>query len=142
MVDLSVGFKMGIVMFVGETEFAPGEKVGVALDGAYGKTQPPLGIPQLLTGLSIPSGKNNGTVKGVKYFKCKEKHGVFVTANKIIRQPSGSPTVSKSRTKSPSPGLSHRRPTSNPTVFSTSHRPTYPSKSAYSRRTSSGGKRT
>lgn len=38
MVDLSIGFKMGIVMFVGETEFAPGEKIGVALDGPYGKS--------------------------------------------------------------------------------------------------------
>ena len=33
-------------------------------------------------------GKHDGTVKGVKYFKCKEKHGLFVRPDKIIRDPS------------------------------------------------------
>ena len=33
-------------------------------------------------------GKYDGTVKGVKYFKCKEKHGLFVRRDKIIRDPS------------------------------------------------------
>ncbi len=94
--------------------------------------------------INPPTGKNNGTVKGVKYFKCKEKHGVFVPVSKIIRQPSsssGSPLVSRtSRTKSPSPGF--RRPASNPNLYSSSHRPTPPSKSVYTRRPFSGGKRT
>ena len=30
-------------------------------------------------------GKHDGTVKGVKYFKCKDKHGLFVRQGKIIR---------------------------------------------------------
>ena len=33
-------------------------------------------------------GKHDGTVKGVKYFKCKDKHGLFVRRDKIIRDPS------------------------------------------------------
>ena len=33
-------------------------------------------------------GKHDGTVKGVKYFKCKNKHGLFVHRDKIIRDPS------------------------------------------------------
>ena len=32
-------------------------------------------------------GKHDGTVKGVKYFQCKEKHGLFVRQDKIIRNP-------------------------------------------------------
>ena len=33
----SNGYKLGIVKFIGTTEFAPGEWVGVALDKAHGK---------------------------------------------------------------------------------------------------------
>ena len=33
-------------------------------------------------------GKHDGTVKGVKYFQCKDKHGLFVRRDKIIRDPS------------------------------------------------------
>ena len=33
-------------------------------------------------------GKHDGTVKGVKYFKCKDKHGLFVRQDQIIRDPS------------------------------------------------------
>ncbi len=36
MVELSSGFKSGTVKFVGETEFQPGEWVGVALDRPIG----------------------------------------------------------------------------------------------------------
>ena len=48
----------------------------------------------------FPAGKHNGTVQGVKYFKCKEKHGVFVRLDKLVRNPgnsspSQSPRVSK-----------------------------------------------
>lgn len=30
------------------------------------------------------SGKNDGTVQGIKYFTCKPKHGMFVRADKLI----------------------------------------------------------
>lgn len=48
------------VRYVGKTEFSPGEWVGLELD--------------------TPTGKNNGTVQGVEYFKCSEPgdRGVFV----------------------------------------------------------------
>ena len=29
-------------------------------------------------------GKNDGTVKGVRYFKCKPRHGIFVRHEKLI----------------------------------------------------------
>ena len=73
-------------------------------------------------------GKHNGTFKGVKYFKCKEKHGVFVRPDKIIHEPSKSMTSSAgSRSslttsasakslsnKTPSPLAKNRRFSSNP----------------------------
>lgn len=34
------------------------------------------------------AGKNNGTVNGVQYFKCKDKHGLFVQKDKITVCPS------------------------------------------------------
>ena len=37
MIEVSSGFKMGVVKFVGETEFASGELIGVALDRPFGK---------------------------------------------------------------------------------------------------------
>ena len=44
--------------FIGETQFATGQWVGIALDK--------------------PEGKNDGTVNGVQYFGCKDLHGLFV----------------------------------------------------------------
>ena len=37
MVEIANGFKIGVVKFVGETEFAPGEWVGVALERQNGE---------------------------------------------------------------------------------------------------------
>ena len=47
--------------------------------------------------LSLPpicsTGKNDGSVKGVRYFKCRNRHGIFVRHDKLIldkkRKPSG-----------------------------------------------------
>ena len=43
------GAKKGVISFLGETQFAPGEWAGVTLDE--------------------PQGKNDGSVGGVEYFK-------------------------------------------------------------------------
>ena len=70
-------------------------------------------------------GKHNGTVKGVKYFKCKEKHGVFVKRDKIIHHPGSSPTSLTTKTsasKAPgSPLSSKRKVTSNPQLGRSVH---------------------
>ena len=50
---------VGVVAYVGMTEFAPGKWIGVTLDE--------------------PKGKNNGTVQGKSYFECPDKHGKYNT---------------------------------------------------------------
>ncbi|XP_046633510.1 CAP-Gly domain-containing linker protein 4-like isoform X2 [Daphnia pulicaria] len=53
----------GVVRFRGETKFASGLWYGVELDK--------------------PEGRNSGSVQGVGYFSCPEKHGVFATGSKL-----------------------------------------------------------
>merc|ERR1711920_239522 len=50
--------RAGYIRFVGPTSFAAGRWVGIELDE--------------------PVGKNNGSVKGVSYFKCDANRGMFV----------------------------------------------------------------
>merc|ERR1719487_304420 len=57
---------LGTIRFLGTTHFAAGEWVGVELDG--------------------PSGKNDGEVKGQRYFSCPDKHGVFVRQTVLTKQ--------------------------------------------------------
>ena len=59
------GNKLGTLQFCGTTEFAGGIWAGVALDE--------------------PDGKNDGSVRGVTYFKCLPDHGVFVPPNKMSK---------------------------------------------------------
>lgn len=65
--------KTAIVRFVGTTDFAAGDWIGVVLDDA--------------------SGKNDGSVKGRRYFTCEPGHGMFVrpSAASIIDQPTPKP---------------------------------------------------
>ncbi|KAL7998951.1 putative CAP Gly-rich domain-containing protein [Plasmopara halstedii] len=55
--------RTGIVRFVGETDFASGEWVGIELDQ--------------------PEGKNNGELNGRVYFTCAPDHGLFVKKSMV-----------------------------------------------------------
>ncbi|CAB1115240.1 unnamed protein product [Ectocarpus sp. CCAP 1310/34] len=55
---VTVTGKKGVVKFIGPTDFAAGEWIGVELD--------------------LQEGKNDGLVNGVQYFDCREGHGLFV----------------------------------------------------------------
>lgn len=54
----------GVISFIGQTHFQGGTWIGVELD--------------------TPTGKNDGTVQGIQYFQCKQKHGIFVRCDKLI----------------------------------------------------------
>ncbi|XP_035529600.1 CAP-Gly domain-containing linker protein 4-like isoform X2 [Morone saxatilis] len=62
---LVVGQRTGVVQFYGKTRFAPGLWLGIKLDK--------------------PSGKNDGSVGGVRYFSCPPKHGVFAPPSRVQR---------------------------------------------------------
>lgn len=57
--------KRGVVAYIGTTQFAAGDWVGVELD--------------------TPAGKNDGSVNGVRYFTCTPLHGVFARAEKLSK---------------------------------------------------------
>ena len=65
--------KIAVVRFVGTTDFAAGDWIGIVLDDA--------------------SGKNDGSVRGRRYFTCEPGHGMFVrpSAASIIDQPTPKP---------------------------------------------------
>ena len=56
-VELGDG-QVGVVQFVGNTHFAPGDWIGVVFDE--------------------PIGKNDGSVQGQRYFDCAAGHGMFI----------------------------------------------------------------
>ncbi|XP_053563464.1 CAP-Gly domain-containing linker protein 2 isoform X1 [Bombina bombina] len=61
------GVKSGVVQYLGETQFAPGQWAGVVLDD--------------------PVGKNDGSVGGVRYFECQPLQGIFTRPSKLTRLP-------------------------------------------------------
>ena len=84
------------VAFVGSTQFAPGTWVGLQLDSA--------------------TGKHNGTVKGVAYFECPQRRGVFVRARNVKPDKRSRETHLRSKIKV------------NNDVFDKNHRPCSKSK--------------
>lgn len=81
----------GTVRFAGPTKFAAGSWVGVELDEEV--------------------GKNSGTVQGVTYFSCKDKHGIFVRPNLVQIKDGESATDAKrpsaAEAASPKAGPAH-----------------------------------
>ena len=53
----------GTVRYIGKTDFSTGVWCGVEIEES--------------------NGKNNGTVKGCKYFECAENHGIFIRLQKV-----------------------------------------------------------
>ena len=84
-VQLQDGRK-AVVRFVGGTSFAPGDWVGIELPS--------------------PTGKNDGSVQGARYFSCKSMHGMFVRPAAVAHvRPERSDTGSRPN------GLSPTKPT-------------------------------
>lgn len=57
------GEMVGILRFLGETNFATGDWAGIELDH--------------------PDGKNDGSILGVRYFQCPKNYGLFVPATRV-----------------------------------------------------------
>ncbi|XP_006864397.1 PREDICTED: kinesin-like protein KIF13B [Chrysochloris asiatica] len=57
--------KMGIVRYIGPTDFQEGTWIGVELD--------------------LPSGKNDGSIGGKQYFKCNPGYGLLVKPSRVRR---------------------------------------------------------
>ncbi|XP_069361242.1 kinesin-like protein KIF13A isoform X4 [Maniola hyperantus] len=68
-VQLRLSSSTGVVAYIGPTHFAPGLWVGVELDA--------------------PTGKNDGSVGGARYFNCRARHGIFVRADKLVHDRRG-----------------------------------------------------
>lgn len=60
------GADFGVVKYIGTTEFAKGVWLGIEL--------------------RRPNGKNDGSVKGHRYFKCKPSYGLFVKPEKATHR--------------------------------------------------------
>uniref|UniRef100_A0A1A7W9X1 CAP-GLY domain containing linker protein 1a n=1 Tax=Iconisemion striatum TaxID=60296 RepID=A0A1A7W9X1_9TELE len=82
------GNKPGVIQFLGETQFAPGQWAGIVLDE--------------------PIGKNDGSVAGVRYFQCEALRGIFTRPSKLSRtegEANGTQTAPPSRAASPTPSV-------------------------------------
>ena len=102
MSDLAVGQKIvlsdgryGTIRFVGQTDFAPGDWVGIELDD--------------------DSGKNDGSVNGDRYFDCPMGYGMFVRPTTVtVLAPAPPPPAAQKPT-----GATGRRPSRpSSTMFS------------------------
>uniref|UniRef100_A0A9J8CN50 CAP-GLY domain containing linker protein 1a n=2 Tax=Cyprinus carpio TaxID=7962 RepID=A0A9J8CN50_CYPCA len=99
------GNKPGVIQFLGETQFAPGQWAGIVLDE--------------------PIGKNDGSVSGVRYFQCEPLKGIFTRPSKLSStegEPDGTATAPPSRAASPTP--------STTSVSASTKKPASPTKTA------------
>ncbi|XP_063931226.1 restin homolog isoform X2 [Zophobas morio] len=87
------GTKPGTIAYIGETQFAPGEWAGIALDEAI--------------------GKNDGSVGGIRYFQCESKKGVFSRLTRLTRVPLEQPGMGSNETFTTNNGV--RRSPISPT---------------------------
>lgn len=62
-VNVFVNNSIGVLRYIGPVDFADGTWLGIEL--------------------RTPSGKNDGSVKGKRYFQCKSKHGLLVRPKKV-----------------------------------------------------------
>ncbi|XP_016108418.1 CAP-Gly domain-containing linker protein 1-like isoform X6 [Sinocyclocheilus grahami] len=99
------GNKPGVIQFLGETQFAPGQWAGIVLDE--------------------PIGKNDGSVSGVRYFQCEPLKGIFTRPSKLSRtegEEDSTTTAPPSRAASPTP--------STTSVSASTKKPASPTKAA------------
>ncbi|XP_047021159.1 kinesin-like protein KIF13A isoform X7 [Helicoverpa zea] len=68
-VALRLSSSTGVIAYTGPTHFAGGTWIGVELDA--------------------PTGKNDGSVGGTRYFECRPRHGIFVRADKLVHDRRG-----------------------------------------------------
>ena len=102
--------RSGTVRFVGTTDFAAGDWVGVELADA--------------------SGKNDGAVQGQRYFQCPSAHGMFIrpaaatvvadapvqAVKKSVAQPNGPTAKSRPSSIVGGPGQLRRQSVVDPTA--------------------------
>ncbi|XP_063992810.1 kinesin-like protein KIF13A isoform X2 [Diachasmimorpha longicaudata] len=90
----------GVIAYIGGTEFATGNWIGVELDA--------------------PTGKNDGAVNGHRYFTCRAKCGIFVKVDKLIQDKRG--RALRNFTKQENMGSNMRRSTSRGEGLHSLHR--------------------
>eukprot|EP00405_Crypthecodinium_cohnii_P008033 CAMPEP_0206422788 /NCGR_PEP_ID=MMETSP0324_2-20121206/2299_1 /ASSEMBLY_ACC=CAM_ASM_000836 /TAXON_ID=2866 /ORGANISM="Crypthecodinium cohnii, Strain Seligo" /LENGTH=1743 /DNA_ID=CAMNT_0053887235 /DNA_START=13 /DNA_END=5244 /DNA_ORIENTATION=- len=71
--DIATETQRGIVHFIGGTSFAAGDWVGIELEG--------------------PTGRNDGSVAGIRYFTCPPNHGIFLRPSAVGKVPNGHPQM-------------------------------------------------
>jgi dynactin 1 len=88
-VELNDG-RIAIIRYVGPVHFQPGDWVGIELER--------------------PTGKNDGSVKGERYFDCEQDYGMFLRpggVRQVLEQPEGQPLPAPQTTQKPAnaPGI-------------------------------------
>ncbi|ROI81926.1 CAP-Gly domain-containing linker protein 1 [Anabarilius grahami] len=122
------GNKPGIVQFLGESQFAPGQWAGIVLDEPIGKNDGESQFPPgQRAGIVLDEriGKNDGSVSGVRYFQCEALKGIFTRPSRLSRtegEADDTTTSPQSRAASPS--------TSNASVSASTKKPATPTKTA------------